>query len=95
MKPIWKIYRYKQVNTCSNNDATSFISLKRNIAFAAIKQKKSAETISIELLEKFQIQKKFTHLIKMLLTKLFNHYNENNLHDDKNLESEYKTLKKM
>ena len=56
--------------------------------------KKSAEAIFIELLEKFQIPKKFTPLIKMQLTKLFNQYEENNLHDDKNLETEYKKLQK-
>jgi hypothetical protein len=48
-------------------------------------KKKSAEAIFLELLDEYQIPKKYTTLVEMQLTKLFKHYNENNSVDE-NLE---------
>lgn len=56
-------------------------------------KKKSAEAIFLELLDEYQIPKKYTTLVEMQLTKLFKHYNENNSVDE-NLEKQYSTLQK-
>ncbi len=57
-------------------------------------QKKSAEAIFIELLEQYQIPKKFVPLVEMQLTKLFKHYNENNFSADEQLEKQHTSLQK-
>jgi len=57
-------------------------------------KKKSAEAIFLELLEEYQIPKKYSTLVEMQLTKLTKHYNENNNSFDEQLEKQYSTLQK-
>ena len=57
-------------------------------------KKKSAEAIFLELLEKYQIPKKYVPLIEMQLTKLFEHYNEKDNCSDEYLEKQHNMLQK-
>ena len=56
-------------------------------------KKKSAEAIFLELLDEYQIPKKYSTLVELQLTKLFKHYNDNNGADE-NLEKQYASLQK-
>ncbi len=57
-------------------------------------KKKSAETIFLELLEKYQVPKKIVPVVEKQLTKLFKHYNENNNSLDEQLENQFNSLQK-
>ena len=55
--------------------------------------KKSADTLFIELLEKYQISKKVAPLIELQLKKLFGHYHSSKNNNDENLEKQLSKLK--
>lgn len=48
-----------------------------------------------ELLEQYQIKKELTPLIKLQLTKLFNHYNKHSHDDQKKWENEFNNVQKQ
>ena len=58
-------------------------------------KKKSAEAIFLELLQQFELPKKFKPLIEIQLTKLFKHYNENKDSADTQLEIQHDALQKQ
>lgn len=55
-------------------------------------KRKSAEQLFLELLQRYQIPKKILPLITLQLTKLFNHYNSDNLVNDDKLETQLAAL---
>ena len=57
-------------------------------------KKKSAEALFKELLEQYQIPKKFVPLVEMQLKKLFDHYMADNNGKDEQLDKQYNSLQK-